>query len=67
MIDEFIIGKVCKYCGSYYSPEHTWKKQTNGDWVCKECQDKNLFESNIDKEIQKETTKKIRLFNLLRR
>lgn len=28
--------KICKYCGSYYSPKGTWIEE-NGDWVCLNC------------------------------
>lgn len=28
--------KICKYCGSYYSPEGTWIR-IDGEWICKNC------------------------------
>jgi NMD protein affecting ribosome stability and mRNA decay len=32
--------KICKYCGTYYSPQGTWVS-INGEWICKDCYEKH--------------------------
>lgn len=48
------LGKICKHCGSYFSPEGTWKKDKEGKWVCQNCQLKFSDEESQEEEEQEE-------------
>ena len=50
-------AKLCKYCGSYYSPEGTWHKENEND-VCDECWKKYFSAINGTIHYHREEIKK---------
>lgn len=65
-VDNYLLGKICKYCGSYYSPEGTWHKDKDGKYVCKYCVDKGLLNVSLE-EPEVKVNKKNRLFTFFKR
>ncbi len=53
-MDTYLGFKICKYCDSYFSPEGTWKKDKEGNWICQDCQLKFSNEEDQEEEEEKE-------------